>query len=679
MKRLFLYFLNLIIVYGMAYGSGKFVITFNDGYSQLSDDITIRKISDEDYTIGDIPVGNIRQITYSRINSDNKGDIIDEGNLEFQKGVAVWDTEPDENHNRNVYSAEYICEIAGLPYFTTTSLQEATNNAKMILVSSSLQLKDLNDDNFDMLMKFVEEGGVLVSPRINNLSTSDNLKELIGINNISGYTVNSDRHKVTWIDPTIPECSYFDDEREITYSLGKGVYSTGTTATIQTQPFNLTETDTAQPLALYNNGEPAVIKNEIGEGSVYTFGVEWKNVIQRSQNNKDPDAQRGASNSFDPSADIYSFFLRSVYVDRNPVAAWKYTVPAGFQSVLVPTHDCDSQTAYNEMHFLADYEKSLGLKSHYFLTVHYYRDPGYLSAFYNEGTKEKISELLNAGHTIGSHSIGHFPDFNNNTLFPMTPVSREEYEATCSRGTNDETQGGSTWAEVVLSKQILNDDFPETEVKSFRSGHLCFNSNIPEALKEGNYFYSSCHTAADVLSQFPYFQRMMPGGNSYTGELTDVLQIPLHFSDVFNNDSTPIDEDHYKERVEDWLKIFNSLKNNYASSVLLIHPNREWKMWAQRELIDKLDREEVGLYNFEEYGDFWVNRSNLKFDLAVDSSGNRLVVKIPGDSYKEHLGVMIESKEMPSYITLIDENFEVLPSTVKKMGDGKYLLLFTSK
>ena len=695
MKKIIIYFITLLSFFVVVTASAKFIITLTEGDRLLRDDIELGQDSKGEFTIAGIPVKEIKKINFSQINSDVPGTKIESEGLAFQTGVAIWDTESNETSNRNIYSAEYICEIAGLPYFTTESLNEAIEKAKLILITSPLQNHHLTEENHALLKDFIANGGILISPRI-DASANSFIKDISGTGNFSGHSITPDRHKVTWDDPSIPECCYFDDEREITYSLGKGLYSTGSVAAINTQAFKLSETDNASSLASYNNGETAVIKNEIGKGAVYTFGIEWKNVIQRSQANKDPDAQRGASNSFDPSADIYAFFLRSAYINLNPLSAWKFTVPDGYSSVLVPTHDCDSKTAYDSMYFLADYEKSLGLKAHYFLTVHYYRDPGYLSAFYNEESIKKIKKLLEAGHTVGSHSIGHFPDFDNSELFPMTKVTKEEYEATCTRGlnlTNDNnsdtessepdthnTKGGSTWAEVVLSKKILSEDFPETDIKSFRSGHLCFNQNIPEALAEGDYSYSSCFTASDVLSQFPFFQRLMPGGNAYSGELTNVLQMPLHFSDVFNNEATPMDENHYKDRVEEWWQILNSLKNNYAASIILIHPNREWKMWAEKELIDKFNPEEIGLYNFQDYGDFWVNRSSFMFDYADDPANNRIIVRTSRDNYEKnpHLGIMVECEEVPEYITLIDENFETLPSKVKKMGDKQYLLMFSS-
>lgn len=111
------------------------------------------------------------------------------------------------------------------------------------------------------------------------------------------------------------------------------------------------------------------------------------------------------------------------------------------------------------MYWLSEYEKSLGVSAHYFLTVHYFRDAGYLSDFYNEDTRPKAQRLLVDGHTVGSHSVCHFPDFSNTDLFPATVVTKEAYAVSAH---HDKKQGlhkadlhGQSWdSQSALSKRI---------------------------------------------------------------------------------------------------------------------------------------------------------------------------------------------------------------------------------
>ena len=99
--------------------------------------------------------------------------------------------------------------------------------------------------------------------------------------------------------------------------------------------------------------------------------------------------------------------------------------------------------------------------------------------------------------TVGSHSIGHFPDFSKTERFPLTVVTKDEYRPRHDKVTGV-TAGGSTWTETALSKQILEADLGN-KVRSFRSGHLCMNKNIPVALRDAGYEFSSCYSAGDLL------------------------------------------------------------------------------------------------------------------------------------------------------------------------------------
>lgn len=280
------------------------------------------------------------------------------------------------------------------------------------------------------------------------------------------------------------------------------------------------------------------------------------------------------------------------------------------------------------MHYMGDYEKSLGLQGHYFFTTHYYSDKqnfghSYLSDFYNDETIPKAAALIADGHTAGSHSVCHFPDFNlcRNTDI----VTREEYaqRATCVDG---KSTGASTWAEMVLSKQIIEEDL-HNNVRSFRSGHLCVNPDFNKILETGEYEFASCYTAGDLLSQFPFFGRI---DNEWAGRQSSVLQMPLHISDVYKNkngnESLTDDNWHTHPAVSEWSEAMRKLRGNYASAILLIHPNREWKMTLQKRLVDGLDLTQVGLYNFEAYGDFWKKRVATDFQYSYNATTRSVIV-----------------------------------------------------
>ncbi len=583
------------------------------------------------------------------------------------KGVALLDLnarngdkEDGSENSRNLYSAEYILEVAGVPCFTTKSLEKAMEDGNMILFSSPVKNTTFTGKELEQLSLWVSTGGTIVSPAC--IEPAGKTAELFGITASSYSKV---RYFASWEDGmmTEKELEYMDEPEEKDFSLGNEKLGTA----VKTYGYTLSS---ATCLARFNTGEPAVTVNEVGKGRVYSFGLLWRDVIQRPQLNKDFSAQRSYSNDFEPSADAFPLFVRSVYMKSSRIAVWKSTVLAGYRSVLIPTHDCDSRTAYEEMHYMSDYENSLGLKGHYFLTTHYYRDSPYLSAFYDEQGVENSRKLIAAGHTVGSHSIGHFPDFSNTARFPIVRTTRESYNARHDVQTGI-TTGGSTWAEVALSKEILETDLGN-RVRSFRTGHLLMNKNIPAVQEEAGYSFSSCYGAGDVMTCFPYLERI---GNDWTGRQSKVLQMPLHFSDVINSD--PMDETNWHEKPDFWLKILNKLAGNYAPAILLIHPNREWKMLAEKMLVERMDRQNIGLYNFEDYGDFWQERRSMDFEFAYVEEKDKVMIRGKRADFDRNkdLSFMVEtaSGRCPSEIVLTDENSYSLQLQIKEVAKGKYL------
>lgn len=592
-------------------------------------------------------------------------------------GIAVLDITERNNENevsgdwsRNLYSATYMCDIAGYEYLVTKDLQTAMEQ-DMILLSSCITTKSFTADEWSALDAWVKDGGVLLSAGFRTVSSASKaiVENLFGIEVANSGVKANDRTLINW-NPEYyndRELEYIDEAHERETSIG------------QVKSFSITAKD-CDVLANFDNGTPAVVRKEYGEGKAYLAGIAWRDVIQRNQLNKDQKSSREYNNGFEPSSDIWALFLRSIYAASNKVSVWKFTVPGGYTQLLVPTHDCDSRTAYDEMHFMADYEKSLGFRGHYFLTVHYYSDKvnfghSYLSDFYNSETIPKAAALIADGHTVGSHSICHFPDFNKTDNVDV--VTRDEYahRATCEDGTSS---GASTWAEIVMSKQILQEDLGNN-VRSFRSGHLCVNKDFHAMMEEGRYSFQSCYTGGDILSEFPFFGRF---DNQWEGDQVNVLTMQLHISDVYNNKEgvIPLNDDTWNTHPapDDWFEAMKKLRGNYASAVLLIHPNREWKMTLQKRLIDRLDLSEVGLYNFEEYGDFWLGRHNLDFSYNYNEADGVLTIVADAETLaktKQTFALELSDCKVDKVMIKDKKGDKTYNATLKKLTDRRMLVI----
>ncbi len=592
-------------------------------------------------------------------------------------GIAVLDIcernyelETSGDYSRQVYSASYMCDIAGYNYIVTKDIQEAMTQ-DVILLANVMTSTSFSKDEMISISNWVKEGGTFVAPAFKSVppSCTDILSEMFGINASEKFTKSNDRPIIKWNEKYFGdrELEYIDEEHERETSIG-GVKS-----------FTFTPAS-CEVLANYSNGNAAVARNAHGKGTTYLVGIAWRDAVQRNQLNKDQNSSREYNNGFEPSSDVWALFLRSIHAKATGISAWKFTVPAGYVQLLIPTHDCDSRTAYDEMHFMSEYEKSLGMKGHYFLTTHYFSDKinfgqSYLSDFYNSETLPKAAQLLKDGHTVGSHSICHFPDFNK--VRNTDRVTKDEYahRATCVDGTST---GASTWAEIVMSKQILESDLGNN-VRSFRSGHLCVNPDFHAMLEEGDYSFQSCFTGGDLLSEFPFFGRF---DNTWEKDQSKVLTMQLHISDVYNNkDGEPLDNDTWDHHraVDEWESAMQKLRGNYASAILLIHPNREWKMILQKRLVERLDRSEVGMYNFEDYGDFWISRLNNKHSYAYDENDAQLTITTDDmEGLKRHLmtfAVEVSDKNMKSVVISNKDASEAYNAKLKKLSDTRYLAI----
>lgn len=578
-----------------------------------------------------------------------------------------FDNETSGDYSRQVYSATYLCDIAGYDYILTDDLETAMNE-DLILFGNLITNTSFSLQELSTLAEWVKAGGTIIVPAIKNVSASCTgiISELFGIDATKKFTKQSDRTLINW-NPEFfgeRELEYIDEENERATSIGK----------IKSFTFTPASCDV---LAYFSTGEAAVARNSYGKGHAYLTGVAWRDVVQRNQLNKDQNSSRFYNNNFEPSSDVWALFLRSIYAKAQGISVWKFTVPAGYTQLLIPTHDCDSRTAYDEMHFMSEYEKSMGLSGHYFLTAHYYSDKvnfghSYLSDFYNSETIPKAAALIKDGHTVGSHSICHFPDFNK--VRNTDIVTREEYEkrATCEDGTSS---GASTWAEIVLSKQIIEKDLGN-HIRSFRSGHLCVNPDFHDMLETGKYEFQSCYTAGDLLSEFPFFGRY---SNEWEKEQSKVLTMPLHISDVYNNkDGEPLNNDTWNTHraPDEWESAMKKLRGNYASAILLIHPNREWKMILQKRLIERLPQSEVGLYNFEDYGDFWISRLNCDYSYSFNEKDGVLTITANTQELKKSLmtfGVEISGHDVKSVVICNDNATEAYAATLKRLSGTRYL------
>lgn len=565
--------------------------------------------------------------------------------------VAVFDLTARDSmtHQADILGLEHVLKVAGIPYIVTPYWDTASQY-HVVLASNSFFKYDstfiptLAAWEEDSIKSWIFHGGILVAPNMKDTA----LYTCFGI---SSQTWAENRHHIIFnTSLNDPSMRWLNDSLEQNISLGRDSYP----VVISSRAY---VTTTASTFATFESLDSAAItRNVWGAGKAYALGVSYKNMITQPQMSKDEEAQRTWSNGFEPTSDAWILFIKGICVSEIPNSVWLHTSPYDSKSSLIITHDIDAVTSYDTMHYYADYEHSLGISTFYFCTTHYIQD-GWLSPFYNPTNISHIQYVMSLGHTIGSHSVCHFWDFDSLYVPFDAGIGFGNYNTTNYQPYaypfdsihTPPTIGATVLGETQLSRQLLQQDLG-VPIRSFRSGYLCNNRDLVRGLDTVGYTYNSTYSANDVLTNFPYRDHKF---RDYKGPMSKIWELPMTLSDVFASDK--ITQDNYLQKEAIWISVVNKNMANYAPTIILIHPTRYYKLFAEQLLINQLDPK-VALVNFENFADYWVERDSLRFTTTLQSGVLTILVS--------HSQVPLLT--MGSKISFVADNGQSLTSIIAK-------------
>lgn len=554
-----------------------------------------------------------------------------------------------ESNDARFFSVLHLVKVAGVPYVVTTDVVEASAY-EMIMCSSLIDEWSFSASEQTALVNFVEEGGLLFAPRVQD-------PDFFPLFGIDSYTDANNRYDLHW-DATNPHSAlrYIDQAEEWTLSLGRSSYS----SIFKTLGY---QASTAKALAHFSDGSIAVSQNSYGQGQALAIGISWKEVILRNQINRDYEAQRISSNGFEPTSDVFALFVRALFLDHVPYAVWKNTSPGNSQATVMITHDLDSSTAMDTLRGFVDYQYEHDLEATYNVTVRYFSD-ALNSAFYLN-RQEVLDYIKSHGQAFGSHSVGHFFDFAEEDVFPLGSMgnTRDSYQP---YNDGSVTTGGSIYGECEVSKDILEEDIA-IDIRVFRSGHLAFPKYLIDALDTLGYQYNSSCSASDVLTHFPFQSKT---GRSFSGNTSNVYELPVSISDVFHDD--PISSDNYLDKADIWLEVTEKNRQNGAPSVLLIHPNRNYKISGMEYYLEQLPAD-IHFMEMSKYGDFWKAREQFDFVSSIDQ-GN-LVIELAADAdLSQDISIIVDKGQGLSNIRVNDAQGNLLNFHQEYWGEKDILL-----
>jgi hypothetical protein len=510
--------------------------------------------------------------------------------------VAILLTQSDENGE----SPMRCLQAMGIPFFVTRDLRTALHH-RLVILYPAVEGTTFDSAQAEMITTFVSHGGVVFAQNV----LWGGFKPLFGFDDVVPLRT---RHKIVFdttnSEPADPTLRYLNRPAEKEVPLGSSainevIWTNGYRAAAGTQT-----------LARFDDGTVAVLRHDVGQGHTYVMGVALNDVVLRNQQNRDYEAQRIYVNGFEPGTDVWLLLLRAWYEAYSESGVRLGTIPLGKRSVLMLSHDVDWEYSFQPMLAFADFEKSAGTSSTFFVQTKYLDDAN-SHAFFFGPSLDVLRKLVGGKSDIESHTVIHSKLFNKVPL----GTGEERYPSYQARATPDNAaQDATALGEACVSKSLLDGELSGHETKFFRAGHLRVPPYLPEALVRCGYEFDSSFTAGDVMSNFPYVLDFDLG---FT-EPTTIFEFPVTFED---EQLPPL-----LERVPAMLDVIEANAENAAVSVILIHSNNaKEKLEAERALLSGLPKD-VLVENMLDYAHFWKARSQVRWIPRPSAGGDQVEI-----------------------------------------------------
>jgi hypothetical protein len=518
----------------------------------------------------------------------------------FELQVAVFWTHTGPTPENPLPLVHSLKEM-GIPFFITRDLAQALRH-HLVILYPSVDSHTFSQPQADQLTTFVRQGGFIFAQNV----FWGGLQNLFGFRS---FAPSRKRYHLTFSATTDPVTKYLNRPEERETQLGSDRFP----EIIWTNGY--VPGPGAEVLAQFDDGSAAVLTNSVGKGKVYLLGLSLLDVVLRNQNNRDYEAQRHYVNNFEPGADVWLLVLRAWYEAYGKDWVRLSTIPGGYRSALLLSHDVDWENSFAPGLDFARIEKASQASSTFFIQTKYVDDAN-SKAFLFAPQLDILWQLKAGGSTVGSHSIIHSRGFNKFEL----GSGHETYSSYQPRGLGFDTASGATvFGEVRVSKELLDGEIPSQDTTFFRAGHLRVPVSLPEALERSGYQFDSSFTADDVLSNFPF---ALPRDLGFE-EDSEIYEFPVTIED----EEAP----GFAKRVPQALQVILANAENGAVSVVLIHSNEsELKAAAEQDLLRQLPSDIVKT-DMLTFAKFWRARDRLRWSLTATSARSEAVLQVESD------------------------------------------------
>ena len=508
--------------------------------------------------------------------------------------LAVLLTDPASNWLRLAHGLKSI----GVPFLVTRDYRQALAHG-VVLVYPMISGRVLSPEAMKALAAFPRNGGTLIG--VNVLGG--------GLNEVFGFreTQSSDRHFELRLNQTSPLLAQFTEPKEQVLRLGdrhKGGEPVGSHSYLDPKE---------APLAVYDDGTPAIVQRSYGRGRAIAFGLDIGFLLAKGYNLREEGIAESYDNRFEPLLDVVLRMLKEIYRTGEQNAVILGTVPYHRSLSVLLTHDIDASTSMANSLRYAEFERSQGITGTYFIQTKYIRDYNDDIFFSPQGVRD-LQALGALGMELGSHTVAHSKVLDT---FPLGTGAEQYPSYTPYVKARHTAYNGTVLGELRVSKFLIEHFTPGNAVVSFRPGELSNPPTLPQALVASGYRFSSSATANNSLTHLPY---QLTHDRGVEGEV-DIFEFPVTLED----EELP----ELGSRLPQALELVRQVGRYGGSFVVLIHPNSlGHKFEFERRFVAAV-RDRAWFGSVGEFGRWWAARNQVQVDVREDGTRHTVTLEIP--------------------------------------------------
>jgi peptidoglycan/xylan/chitin deacetylase (PgdA/CDA1 family) len=501
-----------------------------------------------------------------------------------------------EKDGSEVTALESDLEMLGVPYETTFAVKAAVR-APMVVLAGTLSNASLSPADRERLYSYVESGGVLFATHVQG-------SQFFPLFGVAGFSTSRENHAVHFVDSTDDAAlRYINRPEERDIVLGDSRHY---------REFNwTTEYRLAGAVALGNfpKGAAAFIRNHYGRGIAYSLGLSFSDSTLRMALGQNYEAEPKWANVFAPAGDVLRMLLRAIYESNVHPFVLIHTIPDGFESALLLSHDIDARESFRNAVAFADLEQRYGATSTFFVTTKYF-DDATDSGYYTSENLAYLRQVFGRGFDLGSHTVSHLKNFNR---FPLgeTAIRFAMYKP---------KEAPTVFGEIGVSKELLERDIPGQHTIAFRAGELSHPPQLIQSLETAGYLVDSTRAAGSTLTNYAY----RPLREAHLGSpVSTMIEVPVTLDDSMGY-LTPAS---LEQAVAQWLHIVTANEENNNITCLLIHPtDTSYKLNAEERLLRACRQKPIWIGNVTQFGLFARARASTR--ATVFAGADHLVIQL---------------------------------------------------